>query len=33
MWLQPVWNAMLAPVVFIVLRSWDILWDVRERGR
>jgi len=32
MWLQPLWNALAAPLLFLVLRSWDMVWDVRERG-
>ena len=31
-WLQPVWNALAAPLLFLALNAWDLLWDSsRER--
>lgn len=32
-WLQPLWNALAAPLLFLMLRSWDMVWDIRERDR
>lgn len=28
-WLQPVWNALAAPLLFAGLRAWDQFWNVR----
>jgi rod shape-determining protein MreD len=29
-WLQPFWNALAAPLLFLAFQSWDMVWDVRE---
>ena len=31
-WLQPVWNALAAPLLFLLLRSWDLVWNVPDGG-
>jgi rod shape-determining protein MreD len=32
-WVQPVWNALAAPILFLLLRSWDMAWDIHGRHR
>lgn len=32
-WLQPLWNGLAAPLVFIALRAWDVAWGSREVHR
>lgn len=29
-WLRPFWNAAVAPLVFLCMQSWDLIWDVRR---
>lgn len=33
MWLQPVWNGLFAPLLFILLQSWAALWDMSLENR
>ena len=31
-WLQPVWNGVAAPLLFLALHSWDVVWESPRSG-